>query len=427
MTIEITLPPLTSPQIAIRDSKARFKVVAAGRRFGKSRVACALCVEELINRPGSHTWWVAPVYSQADGAWADLKTFASAIPGCVVRESDRQVRYAGGYVQIKTASDPDTLRGSGLDFVVLDEAAFMPGSVWFNAIRPALSDRKGRALVISSPNGSGNWFHILWLSGKAGDPEIDSFHYPTSANPFIDPKEIEAARHSQPAITFSQEYLAEFTDDSGRVFRGIKDCLYYGRETPHPAERRYLSMGADFGQMADFTVLTVVDSSTGRMVDIDRFNQIAWSIQRDHIQALYEKWKPSVIWAESNSIGSVNIEELHKARLPIQAFTTTNQSKAEIVQALAYGIETGKLKLPADHPHSEVLLAELEAFQAERLPSGRWRYAAPSNLHDDCVMSLALCWWGARNVGTSFTKTPAHGLYKRRARFADGDLRNRVD
>lgn len=418
MPIEITLPPLTRPQIAIRDSEARFKVVAAGRRFGKSRLAAALCMAELINRTGSHTWWIAPVYAQSDGAWSDLKSFACEIPGAVVRESDRQVRYGGGYIAIKTAADPDTLRGAGLDFAVLDEAAFMESSVWYSAIRPALSDRKGKAMLISSPNGSGNWFHVLWLQGKTGDPEIESFHYPTSANPFIDPAEIESARQSQPAITFAQEYLAEFTDDSGRVFRGIKDAIYYGLPTfelwadsaSHERQvwtndsyfidtkrhRRHYSMGADFGQLADFTVLTVIDSVTGKLVDIDRFNQIAWSVQRDRLKALSDKWQPQVIWAESNSIGSVNIEALQQEGLPVRSFMTTNQSKAEIITALAYALETSKLRLPGDHKHSETLIAELEAFQAERLPSGRWRYAAPSTLHDDCVMSLALAWHGVR-------------------------------
>lgn len=403
MAIEITLPPLTRPQMQIRDSLARFKVVAAGRRFGKSRVAAALCTEVLVNKPHSHTWWVAPVYSQADQAWSDLKAFAQQIPGAVIRESDRMVKYGNGYVQVKTALDPHTLRGSGLDFVVLDEAAFMDASVWWGSIRPALSDRKGRALIISSPNGSGNWFHALWLQGRTGDPEIESFHFPTSANPFIDPAEIESARISQPAVIFAQEYLAQFNDDSGRVFRGIKDTLYYGLVNPSDNlnEQHTYCMGADFGQMNDFTVLTVVDNATGRLVDIDRFNQIAWTVQRDRLKAMYAKWRPTLIIAESNSIGSVNIEELQSDALPVHAFLTTNQTKADAVQALAFAIETNKLWLPADHPHSETLLAELEAFQAERLPSGRWRYAAPSNLHDDCVMSLALCWHGFTNTSRS--------------------------
>lgn len=419
MPINVTLPPLHEAQKLVRDSDARFKVVAAGRRFGKSRLAMLLCLEVLLTKPGAHVWWCAPIYSQSADAWSDLKTFASQIPGATIREGDRVMRYNGGYLMIKTTSEPDTLRGAGLDFVVLDEAAFMDAATWYSSIRPALSDRKGRALFISSPNGAGNWFHALYLQGQAGDPEWASWAFPTSANPYIDKREIEAAGKGLPALVFAQEYLAEFTSDAGAVFRGVRDCLYRGIETYQAAgsdevtrrvwdngtyfedrnqARRHYAMGVDLAQMSDFSVLTVVDSVTGKVVDIDRFNQVAWSFQRDRIRAMADKWQAAVIRVESNSIGSVNIEELQADGLPVVAFTTTNQSKAEIVQALAYAFETGKIGLPSDHPLCEVLVSELEGFQAERLPSGRWRYGARGGLHDDCVMSLAIAWSGVRQT-----------------------------
>src|SRR5690606_4498309 len=154
-------------------------------------------------------------------------------------------------------------------------------------------------------------------------------------------------------------------------------------------------MGVDWGKEHDYTVLIVVDSSTQEMVAIDRFNKIDYRFQRERLKVLANKWKPSVIWAEANSIGTPIIENLRSDGLPIRPFMTTSKSKAPLIEALSLAIERGEFSLLPD----DTLLAELASYQLERLPGGSYRYNAPAGLHDDMVMATALAWHGCRHGG----------------------------
>jgi hypothetical protein len=135
-------------------------------------------------------------------------------------------------------------------------------------------------------------------------------------------------------------------------------------------------------------VLTVIDMDAKQVVAVDRFNQVDWATQRARVWALNDRWQVDSWLAELNSIGSPNIEALQEEGLSVEGFTTTNQSKAEIIQALALAFERGEITIPDYAP----LVAELNRFESTRLASGRWRYEAPAGQHDDCVISLALAW-----------------------------------
>ncbi len=344
-------------------------------------------------RSGGYCWWIAPTYGVADEVWRSLK---GALNG-VWREKDEERRRltlgGGGVIQVRSGHDPDALRGVGLDLAVLDEAAFMPEEVWTGAIRPALSDRRGRALFLSTPNGL-NWFHRLYQMGLDPlQPDWASFHQPTTGNPKIPPHEVDQARLEMPDRWFRQEYLAEFLADAGQVFRNIA-AVCTGRPGRKRQEGRYTA-GIDWGRVDDFTAIAVFDVARRRLVALDRFRQISWAQQRDRLQAVYRRWTPDVIWAEANSIGSVNIEALQREGLPVRPFNTTAQSKGPLIESLALAMERGEVTL-LDDP---VLRGELAAFTIERQPSGIYRYGAASGAHDDTVMAVALAWYGVRYAG----------------------------
>jgi hypothetical protein len=132
----------------------------------------------------------------------------------------------------------------------------------------------------------------------------------------------------------------------------------------------------------------VLDVTARTVVAMDRSNRVDYAVQCDRLQVLYEQWQPIQIIAEQNSIGQPVIEQLTREGLPIQPFTTTNASKAQAIEALALAFERGDIRILND----AVLLSELVAYQAERLPSGLTRYGAPSGQHDDTVMALAMAW-----------------------------------
>lgn len=385
--VTIQPPPLHDAQKEILANQARFKVVAAGRRFGKGHLCAWLAVEEASQ--GGRVWWVAPSYKISLIGWSIIKRLVKQLPGVRILESTFTAYFPGeGWIQIRSADDPQSLRGEGLTLAILDEAAFMNEVAWKEAIRPALSDFQGRAVFISTPNGR-NWFYNLWMMGQNPSyPDWQSFQYPTLANPYIKEEEVNSARRELPSDVFKQEYLAQFLASGGIVFKNLGKALYpaFQMAQYQPRLDRLYVAGVDWGQIADFTVITIIDSDKKEVVAVERFNQIGWEVQRSRVAALLDHWGVSFAYVEENSIGGPNLEVLSREGLPVVGFVTSNQSKARIIQQLASDIERGKIRIPA----IDWLRQELESYEATRLPSGLWRYSAPQGGHDDGVISLAL-------------------------------------
>jgi hypothetical protein len=150
-------------------------------------------------------------------------------------------------------------------------------------------------------------------------------------------------------------------------------------------------IGIDWGKLNDFTVLAVVNATTKELVALDRFNQIDYVLQIARLKALARRFNTRTLIPERNSIGEPLIEQLKREDYRVHPFTTTNASKAEAIDALTLAFEKQELRIL----NLLVLIDELQAYEAERLPSGLLRYSAPEGYHDDCVMALALAWHGA--------------------------------
>jgi len=392
MTPEIRIkPPYLHPsQRNAARHPARFRVLACGRRWGKTRLGSLLCIDAAINQAG-RAWWVAPSYKVANVGWRLLTRLAHQVPSVEVRRGDRVIYLPnGGEIAVRSADNPDSLRGEGLDFVVMDECAFIAEAAWTEAIRPALSDRMGRAVFISTPKGR-NWFWRVFQNARDRD-DWCSWRLPTADNPYIDPTEIDAARRSLPEMVFRQEYLAEFVDEAGGVFRRVIEAATAEEQAEPQAGHQYV-MGVDWAQQHDFTVIAVMDVTTQKLAYMDRFNQIDYNVQRNRLLALVRRFRPSTVIAEANSIGLPNIEALQRDGVPIQAFTTTNATKAAAIDALALAFETGDIAILND----PVLIGELQAYEQERTQTGLRRFNAPVGMHDDCVIALALAWQGAKS------------------------------
>ncbi|RMG93172.1 MAG: hypothetical protein D6706_15890 [Chloroflexi bacterium] len=385
--LTITLPRLHKWQQEIAQSPARFKIIAAGRRFGKTRLATVLAVSEALRE--GRVWWVAPTYPMATIGWRLIKSLCQQIPGVNIRESERRAEMPGlGFIETKSADRPDALRGEGLDFVVLDECAFLKEDAWSQSLRPALADRQGRAVFISTPKGR-NWFWKLYQ--RAQDlPDWETWQLPTSENPYISAEEIEEMRRLLPERVYLQEVEAQFVEDAGTVFRHVAEMSTATPQKERIPDHEYV-IGVDLAKHQDWSVLAVVDLTTHELVYLDRFNQVDYMVQARRLEALAERFQPSVIIIERNSAGEPFIEMLQREKdLPIQPFTTTNATKAQAVEALSLAFERGDIRIIPD----PILIGELQAFEAERLPSGMLRYGAPAGMHDDCVMALALAWQG---------------------------------
>jgi predicted phage terminase large subunit-like protein len=216
-SIKVELHPA---QMEIFKSTARFKVVAAGRRFGKSRLAAWVLLMEGLKSKDKDVFYVAPTFQQAkDIMWGTLKELGEGLIKSTHENTATITLINDRKIYLKGSDRPDTLRGVGLRYVVLDEYASMKPSVWELILRPTLADVKGSALFIGTPDGK-NHFYDLWLqAGKDDYPEWEQFSYNSTDNPLLDPEEINAARQSMSSQAFRQEFEASFESFNGGIFK----------------------------------------------------------------------------------------------------------------------------------------------------------------------------------------------------------------
>jgi hypothetical protein len=395
---KVKLPYPHKGQEVIRTNARRFNWLSAGRRWRKTTLAMSIAVEAAA-RDGQKIFWGAPTYDQVRVCWAETRTAAGGYADFNVQRMEATFP-SGGQIVYRSLDNPDNARGHTADGVVMDECADISSEGWYEVLRPMLIDTGGWAWGIGTPKGR-NWF---WQEhAKALDrTDTAAWQVPTLGvqivdgqlvrephaleNPEIPFDEIVQLWETLPARTFEQEILAQFVEQSGSVFRGVRDVSMASRVAPYAGTFR---MGVDWGQANDFTVLTVFDAETRSMVDLDRFNKVDWALQRARLTAMADKWKVDRILAEKNSIGGPNIEELRRAGLPVLAFDTTAVSKPPLIESLVLAIEKREVTLLND----PVLINELEAYERTvSKDTGRSKYSAPEGMHDDSVISCALGW-----------------------------------
>jgi len=308
-----------------------------------------------------------------------------------VSTADRRIEnVAGGVLEFWSPGSGNAGRGRKYKRVIFDECAFIPGllDMWNFVVRPTLIDYQGDAWFFSTPKGRGGFWQ-LWQQGQdATQEEWVSWQMSSTVNPHVPADEIAAMASALPELVYRQEILAEFIDDTTGVFRHVLDAATAEPQDGAIGGREYV-FGVDWGRSNDFTAIVVLEVTTSEVVALDRFNQIDYSVQLARLTALYERFRPRAIVAEANSMGQPLIEQLREQGLPVIPFTTTAASKQVAVDALALAFERGALRIIPD----PVLIAELQAYEAERLPSGMLRYGAPAGMHDDTVMALMLAWY----------------------------------
>ena len=217
MNLDIKLLPW---QQQVWNDQSRFKVVAAGRRTGKSRLAAWMLIVEALQADRGNVWYVAPTQGQArDIMWLTLLELGNP----VIESShvnNMQIKLVNGAViSLKGADRPETMRGVSLKFVVLDEYADMKPSVFEQILRPALADLKGKSLFIGTPMGRNHFYELYNYGDKNDDKEYKSWHFTSFDNPLLDPKEIEAAKKSMSSFAFRTEFMASFEAASGGIFK----------------------------------------------------------------------------------------------------------------------------------------------------------------------------------------------------------------
>lgn len=235
-------------QMEVFKSPARFRVVVAGRRWGKTALSRVLIITRAKEKKRK-IWYVAPTYKMAKQImWLDL---LEAIPKRWVRkvnETSLAITLVNGTrIELKGADKADSLRGVGVDFLVLDEYQDMTEETWTKVLRPTLADRRGDAIFIGTPKA----YNILYDVYKKGQNPLavtsrqwQSWQFPTITSPFIPASEIEAARADMDPKSFAQEFLASFETMSGRVYYPFDRTEHVGEYAFNP--KLPIWVGMDF-------------------------------------------------------------------------------------------------------------------------------------------------------------------------------------
>ncbi len=388
-TVRLKLPAYHPGQAKIESELQRFNILACGRRFGKDVYEMNKVVEPAIR--GYKTGFAAPTYKVLSENWREVNHLLAPM----IQRRDAQERRlelkGGGVIDFWSLDNPDMIRGRKYKRFVINEAGFVPNlmDIWNFIIRATLVDMEGDAIIGGTPKGRNGFWQMFQYGKDELMPEWACWQMSSYENPYIPKSELDEMTRTLPEMVVRQEIFAEFLEDAGGVFRRVMDAAT-AEEQPEPEDGHEYILGVDWGQMVDFTVIIVLDITTNSVAFIDRFNQIDYILQSDRLKAIVKRYKPTTIIAEVNAMGQPIIERLLDDGLPIQPFTTTNATKAEVIRGLQNAFENGEIKILPD----DVLIGELQAYEQERTTTGLWKFGAPEGMHDDTVIALALAWHG---------------------------------
>lgn len=212
-------------------SPTRFKVVAAGRRCGKSRLAAWAMIVRALQNPKTTTFYVAPTQGQArDIMWSVIEDLAFPV---IANKHVNNMQFKlvnGSTISLKGADRPDTMRGVSLEYLVMDEYADMKPSVWEEVLRPALADRQGDALFIGTPKGRNHFYDLYVYADKGEDDSYQAWHFTSYDNETLNAEEIELAKKSMSSYAYRQEFLASFEALGSEIFK--EDWVEFDEEEP---------------------------------------------------------------------------------------------------------------------------------------------------------------------------------------------------
>tara|TARA_R100001460_G_scaffold9310_1_gene22592 strand:+ start:719 stop:1966 length:1248 start_codon:yes stop_codon:yes gene_type:complete len=256
---------LSKVQKKVSDDTNRFRILAAGRRFGKSYLAMNE-MAKFARFPEQRILAVAPTYKQCKNIWwNDLKGMMIEKNWAKkINESELQITLVNSStITLRSSENYDALRGAKYNFIVLDECADMKPDVWFSVLRPTLSDTGGHALFISSPKGR-NWFYELWCEGEKAN--YSSYQFTTLDGGFVPQEEVEQAQQDLDSRTFEQEYEAQFVSYAGVIYYAFAEQNI--KAYPGPITKDdVLHVGCDFNIDPMSATIAIVKNGIGWVID----------------------------------------------------------------------------------------------------------------------------------------------------------------
>jgi predicted phage terminase large subunit-like protein len=378
-------------QQEVFNDTTRFKVIAAGRRTGKSRLAAWMLIIRGLQADRGHVFYVAPTQGQArDIMWQVLMELGHSVIASS-HVNNLQIKLVNGAtIALKGADRPETMRGVSLRFLVMDEYADMKPEVWEQILRPALADQKGDALFIGTPMGRNHFYELYTYACMSEDESFKGYHFTSYDNPLLDEEEINAAKQSMSAFSFRQEFMASFEAQDSELFK--EKYVKFSEEEPDTGEY-YIAV-----DLAGFADVNKVTTKTKRLdqtaISVVKANEDGWWVAniihgrwgvektaRKIFEAVAE-YRPVAVGIEKGALKNAVLPYLsdlmkkHQRFFRVDELTHGNKKKTDrIVWALQGRFEHGAIVLNKGDWNTQ-FLDELFQF--------------PNPLvHDDLIDSLA--------------------------------------
>lgn len=405
----------------------RFFLAILGRQSGKSWLARYAALDSSINE-GLFVMWVSPTITTARAHWNAIVDLVekSGLPIRRISRNDKEIHFhGGGVLSIRTAIEPNNLRGASVDLLILDEAAFYRDGayVWYSVCLPMITASRGKVLFPTTPNGR-NWIFDLFSRGC--DPAslyYKSWHMPSTEAPHQDHELLAELKETMPDLKWREEFLAEFLADKGGVFAGLDKAAVVA-PLQAPLEGHVYVAGIDFGYSEDATTFTVIDKYERKQVFGAHLTNVGTVQLIKRLADLMEIWHPEVTHIEKNGLGvplyavlrlalsgkdiedidwqlgelpAVSDEEDTAGGFVLKALHMTNDMKVTLIERLAADIEYGGLQILGAEAsrYGEIQQQEMATFQRQRTPRTQSiTYGAARGCHDDTISSLSVCYKG---------------------------------
>ena len=408
-------------QADVARSPARYRCLLAGRRAGKSRLLALLATWTAFRKPGTSVVLISAGETASLRVLGDVASLCRSrlLAGSITDELKATVRLSNGSTITSFPASMRQIRGVSADLLVVDEAAFVPRDIWTSAL-PTIADRVragGKVILASTPwPVSDSWFREFHQRGDNGDPNVASWHLPSSVNPNIGEEELADMQAAMNAEEYAREILAQWTSEQGAYFSPEEidmACADYELMPPDEARRRSpwskeagmydlkfpAVAGVDYGFSPDSNSVTLISALDDMGCNKQRVFFVSWLEAHrameyaefvDRMVTIAKGYRVHIWASEINGVGAAPTQDLRRRLreegIPghVRDVWTDLKRKQTGFSILKSAMGGGTLVLPRDPD----LMRELAHLDFERTPSGSLRIAARQGSHDDRAMSL---------------------------------------
>lgn len=399
--MEITIPHKYNPRqyqlklLKALDEGIKRAVVVWHRRSGKDKTCFNYMVKKTIERVGTY-FYLLPTRVQAKQViWDNIDNDGFKMLDHIPKEIIKNTNGTELKIELKNGSiiqlmPADEFKQSGVGTnpvgVVFSEYSITNPDAW-KFLSPILAANGGWAIFNFTPRGMNHAWNLL-QQAKDNDKWFTEILTANDTNVFTK-ETIEEERKDNPQDFIEQEYFCKFVEGAGAFFRRVDESRHTLDLKPEPTHR--YKMGVDLAKHQDYTVLTIFDLCTFKVVEIERFNQIDWNLQKAKIEAMYGRYFKPHITLDSTGVGDPILDDLiNRGIKNIESFKFTETSRRDLLINLQLLLEQDRIKIP----DNELLIAELKSMRYEiQGDRGKTSIRVPEGLHDDLIMSLALAVW----------------------------------